>query len=161
MAARAPREAEILTATQALAFVERHGVVCESARRGEVPSLAEAIAGAAIRGNWWSHPRAREIFKLTRALRDDPRVLVCRLVDGKITYVHERLWPALVRLADRLPRERLARLREVHSASGKHVVEESAFPDWVPRSHLAAAKRLTEAGARAAFPRGLIEAMRS
>jgi len=34
-------------------------------------------------------------------------VLVCKLVDGKITYVHRRLWPALVRLAARFRKEQL------------------------------------------------------
>lgn len=132
MAARAAQEAQILTPAQALAFVARHGVVCESARRGDIPALADAIAGEAIRGNWWSHRHAQRIFTLTRAVRDAPEVLVCRLVDGKITFVHERLWPALLRLADRFPRKRLARIRETHSASGKHVLAEAPFPDWVP-----------------------------
>jgi hypothetical protein len=151
VATRAAQETRILNAAAALAFVARHGVICEAARRGEIPSLADAIAGEALRGNWWSHPRGREIFAITRALREAPQVLVCRLVDAKITYVHERLWPALVRAADRFAADRLARVREVHSAGGKHVLEETAFPQWVPAAVAAAAKRLSAAAATKAL----------
>lgn len=147
MATRAAQKAEILNVAQALAFIERHGVVCESARRHAIPALADAIAGEAIRGNWWSHAKSREIFAITRAVRDAPEILVCKLVDDKVTYVHERLWPALARLAERFARERLARVREVHTASGKHELQEAPFPDWVPKTVSAAAKRLSEAEA--------------
>ena len=133
-----------MTPVQALAFIKRHGGVCESVRRGAIPSLADAVAGESLSGNWWSHPKGKAIFAVTRAVRDSPQVLVCRLVDNKITFVHERLWPALVRIADRFPPKRLARVTEVHSASGKHVLEETLFPDWVPAKSAAAAKRLSE-----------------
>ena len=133
-----------MTPVQALVFIKRHGVVCEAVRRGTIPSLADAIAGERLTGNWWSHPKAKAIFALTRAVRDSPQILVCRLVDDKITFVHERLWPALVQMADRFLPKRLARVTEVHSASGKHVLEETPFPDWVPAKITAAARRLSE-----------------
>jgi hypothetical protein len=132
-----------MTPAQALAFVERNGVVCEAARRGAIPLLTEAVAGEILRGNWWSHRCSREIFAATRAVRESPHVLVCRIVDGKISFVHERLWPALVRAANHFPVKHLARVREVHSATGKHVVEETPFPDWVPAKTATAARRLT------------------
>jgi hypothetical protein len=152
VATRTPQAPETLTPEQALAFVERHGVVCESARVRDTPSLADAIAGEPIRGRWWSHRASKRIFALTRAVRDAPQVLVCTLVEGKITFVHDRLWPALVCVSERLPKERLARLREVHSARGQHVLESTPFPDWVPGPIASAAKRLDENDARALFP---------
>ncbi len=135
-----------MTPAEALAFVCTHGVVLESAT-GPVPSLVAAIAGGPIRGSWWAHARGREIFAITRTIRDSPDVLVCRLIAGKITYVHRRLWPALVRLSERLPHSRLARIREVHTASGKHVVEESRFPAWVSREVAAQASELDKESA--------------
>ena len=133
-----------MTPARALAFIKRHGIVCEAVRRGAIASFADAIAGEPLTGTWWSHPKGKAIFALTRTVRDLPQVLVCRLVDDKMTFVHERLWPALVRMADRFPPQRLARVTEVHSASGKHVLEEMPFPDWVPAKSAAAAKRLSE-----------------
>jgi len=133
-----------MTPAQALAFVKGHGIVCESARRGGIPSLADAVAGETLRGNWWSHPHSRAIFAATRAVRESPKVLVCRLIDGKISFVHERMWPALVRVADRFSPKQLARVHEMHSASGKHVIQETPFPDWVPMPIAAAARRSTE-----------------
>jgi hypothetical protein len=136
----------LVTPAEALAFVCTHGLVLESGT-GPVPSLAAAIAGEPIRGSWWAHARGREIFAVTRAIRDSPDVLVCRLVDGKITYVHRRLWPALVRLSERFPHTHLVQIREVHTASGKHVVEESRFPAWVSREVAAQASDLDEKSA--------------
>jgi hypothetical protein len=136
-----------MTAAQALAFVEQHGIVLEAARHGDLPSLAEAIAGEPLRGSWWAHPRNREIFTLTRAVRAATEVLTCRLVDGRISFVHERLWPALACVADRFAHARLARLREVHTARGTHHVEETPFPQWLPVHVAAAAGRLGEAEA--------------
>src|SRR5262249_60565142 len=80
-----------MTPRAALAFVRRHGIVLQAAR-GPVPSLAEAIAGGPIRGSWWGHPRGQAIFAASTAVADHADVLVCRLVGGKGTYVHRRLW---------------------------------------------------------------------
>ncbi len=121
-------------------------MVLESAA-GPVPSLAEAIAGGAIRGSWWSHPRSHEIFELTQGVRSQEDVLVCRLVNGKITFIHRRLWPALVGAAKRLPKKRLAQVREVHSDTGRHVVKEVAYPRWVPDEVKVEASSLSEAEA--------------
>lgn len=143
-----------MTPAAALAFVRRHGIVLASAR-GRVPSLAEAIAGEPIRGSWWAHPRGRVIFRVLGQLAASPEVLVCRLVDGKVTYVHRRLWPALVRAAPRLPAKHLAALRERHTNEGHHVTDEQPFPEWVPADVRAAARALTEDEAAAALGAGL------
>ena len=67
---------------EALAFVERHGIVLQAAR-GPLPNLAETIAGGAIRGSWWGHPKGKEIFRAVRAICQSQDVLVCKLVEGK------------------------------------------------------------------------------
>jgi len=68
-------------------------------------------------------------------------------VNGKVTLVHRRVWPALVRVGDRFPPERLASIREEHTASGAHRKTETAFPDWIPADAVEAAAALTEARA--------------
>lgn len=120
-----------MNAKQALAFVRKHGVVLMSAR-GPVPNLVQAIAGEPIRGSWWSHPDSHHIYAVVEAMKDSDQVLVCRLVGGKVTFVHRRLWPALVRLAGRLPKSGLAAIREEHTARGSHRVVRTPFPRWVP-----------------------------
>ena len=128
---------------EALAWVKEHGITVESARAA-VPSLAQFVAGRPLRGSWWSHPKGNEIFHLSRAIRSSPDVLVCRLVDGKITYVHRRMLPALVSLAGRFSKQRLAVLKEVHTLAGEHKLSVIPFPDWVPNEVLRAAQKLTE-----------------
>jgi DNA alkylation repair enzyme len=136
-----------VTPSAALRFVERHGIVLQAAR-GPVPSLAEAVAGERIRGSWWGHPRGGEIFRLAGAVCDSGDVLVCRLVEGKITYVHRRLWPALVRLASRLPAGALDAVEEEHTAAGRHRTRLTRFPRWVPSAVRTAARGLPEEEAR-------------
>ena len=139
-----------MRARAALAFVRRHGIVLESAR-GPVPNLAATVAGKPIRGSWWAHPKGHEIFWVTRAVRESTEVLVCRLVGGKVTYVHRRLWPAVVRVAHRFARDRLAALRETHTADGHHELLVVPFPRWVPAEVRRRARRLREPDALAAI----------
>ena len=133
---------------EALAFVEKHGVVLQAAR-GSVPSLAEAVAGKRIRGSWWGHPKGREIYGAAQAVCESPDILVCKLVEGKITYVHRRLWPALVKLASRFPRAQLARVWDEHMPSGAHRSRRIAFPIWVPADVAWLAEKLSQSEAEA------------
>ena len=135
-----------MTLQQLQAFVRRHGIVLESAR-GPVPSLAETVAGVPIKGHWWSHRDSHKIFAATRQLRGSPDILVCRLIDGKVTYVHRRLWPALVRLAAEVGNDRLAAITETHTAQG-HRVQLTRFPEWVPAEVIASADAIEESDAR-------------
>jgi hypothetical protein len=113
------------------------------AARGPVPSLAEAIAGEPIRGSWWGHAKSREIFRAARAVCESPEVLVCKLINGKVTYVHRRTWPALVKLAPRLRKERLAKVWDEHTKSGSHVSRRIPFPKWVPGDVMKEAETLS------------------
>ena len=131
-----------MTARQAIAFVKANGIVLESAA-GPAPSLAAAIAGEPIRGSWWKHRKAYQIFRCTRAVRDSKEILVCRFLGGKETYVHRRLWPALVRLQDQFRARHLAAIREIHTDEGKHELHVTALLKWVPAKTKAAAKELT------------------
>lgn len=131
-----------MTPKQALSFVEKKGIALESAR-GPVPSLAETIAGEAMRGSWWAHPKGKTIFACSRAIRNSKDVLTCRLLEGKVTYVHRRLWPALARLSERFAPARIAAIREVHSATGAHRIETVAFPEWVPSDEMRKGAKLS------------------
>ena len=132
-----------MTPREALAFVEKHGVVLQAAH-GPVPSFADFVAGERIRGSWWGHPKGKEIFRLAEAVTDSGDVLVCKLIDDKVTYVHKRLWPALVRVSRRFRRAQLAKVWSEHTPSGAHVSRRIAYPGWVPPDVLKRAKILTE-----------------
>lgn len=131
-------------------FIEKHGVVLASAK-GPVPNLAETIAGEPIRGSWWGHPKGQQIFRALSALDDSSDVLCFRLIDGKITFVHRRLFPALVRLAEALGKARLAVIRQEHTESGAHRTRVTPFPAWVTADIEHRANQLSEEEARAAL----------
>lgn len=139
-----------MTAAEALVFIEQHGVVLASAK-GPVPRLTEAIAGEPIKGSWWGHPKGQQVFLILEAVTESHSVLVCRLVKGKITFVHRRLWPALVRLAKRFSPDQIAQVKQEHTSSGRHVNKEVPFPRWVPAAVIRQAKSMTEAEAIAAL----------
>jgi len=132
-----------VTAEQALVFVREHGVVLASAK-GAVPRLTEVIAGQPIKGSWWAHPKGHQIFAILQAVTDSKDILVCRLIHGRVTLVHRRLWPALVRAAGRFSPARIAQVREAHTPSGKHVSREVPFPKWVPSEVKKQAKGIGE-----------------
>jgi len=112
-----------VTARDAISLVEKRGVVAESALDDK---------------------------RAARALRDHEDVLACRLAGGATTFVHRRLWPALVRLAPLLPADRLAQMRD-----GADV----PFPDWVTKEVRAAARRLSDEEARAQLGRAFDSAL--
>jgi len=137
-----------MTVSEAIAFIEIHGIVLASAK-GPVANLADVIAGEPIKGSWWAHAEGKQIFAVLQAVADSDQVLVCRLLNGKITFIHRRLWPALVRVADRFPVQHLAQVKEQHTASGRHLTQEKPFPEWVPAAIAKQATKLTEADALA------------
>ena len=138
------------TAEEALTFVREHGVVLASAK-GIAPRLTEAIIGEPIVGSWWAHAQSHHIYAILEAVTESEQVLVCRLIDGKVTLVHRRLWPSLIRLAERFSPEQLAQVREEHTESGRHISREVPFPQWVPPDVAAKAKALSEQEALAVF----------
>jgi hypothetical protein len=130
-----------MTFEEALAFVRKHGVAL-AAGKGPVPNVVEAIVKGPVKGSWWAHPRGKEIFAILRDLSASQEILVCRLVGGKVTYVHRRLWPAIVRAADHFPVRLLAQVREEHTASGRHITRDVPFPEWVPADVVVRAAKL-------------------
>jgi hypothetical protein len=90
--------AKLSTAAEALAFLRERGAILLADGGPELPSLARAVAGGAVKGSWWGHPRARLIFQLAGELEDGGEAVVLKLIDRKVTFLHRRLWPALWRV---------------------------------------------------------------
>jgi hypothetical protein len=139
-----------MTAEDAISFIREHGIVLASGK-GAVPRLSEVIAGGPIKGSWWAHPKSHQIFAIFSSLARSPEILVCRVVDGKVTFVHRRLWAALARLAKEFDPARLAQVHEEHTRAGYHIKRDTPFPKWVPPEVMEQAQRLSEEAARDAL----------
>ena len=139
----------VTTVEEALSFVREHGVVLASAK-GPAPRLTELVTGEPIRGSWWAHPKSHQIFAIFQAISESRDILTCRLINGKLTLVHRRLWPALVRAADCFSAYQLAQVHQQHTPSGHHLSHEVPFPEWVPREVLEESQHLSEQEARSA-----------
>lgn len=61
-----------------------------------LPNLASMLAGETIRGSWWAHSAGKLIFQVANELDDLPDVMTIKLVSKKVTFVHRRLFPAVV-----------------------------------------------------------------
>lgn len=133
-----------------LAFVRTHGVVLVSAK-GPAPTLADAIAGEPIKGSWWGHPQGKRIFALLQQVSAHEDILVCRLVDDKLTLVHRRLWPALATVAPDIAPSRVCRVTQEHTLAGRHVNREVPFAQWLPPDVARAAALLSREEALAAL----------
>ncbi len=124
-------------------FVAQHGIVLASAK-GPIPNVAEAVAGEPIIGSWWAHPKGKAIFAALCEIDDSPDVRCFKLVDGKITFAHRKLWPALVRLGKDgvIAAEQLSSVQQEHLPTGEHRNIVTPFPEWVDERTDAAAQKL-------------------
>lgn len=57
-----------------------------------LPSVSRVVADAPVRGSWWSHKNAQEIFTVSEMLEDHADVLIVKLISEKVTFVHRELW---------------------------------------------------------------------
>lgn len=60
-----------------------------------LPSVVGLIAGK-VRGSWWAHEKSREIYGILERLESDPDATIVKLVSGKLTFIHRRLWSDLL-----------------------------------------------------------------
>jgi hypothetical protein len=81
----------------ALRSLSGDGLLLES--DPHLPSVTAIVAGEPIRGSWWGNPAARGTYQVLLALEDHPDALRTKLINGKVTYVHRSLWPALLGVA--------------------------------------------------------------
>jgi hypothetical protein len=125
--------------------------VLQSAR-GPVPNVAQFIAGEQIRGSWWGHPAGKEIYAVLNVLDESPEIVSTRLINDKVTLLHSRVWPSIVRVSERLGVHRLAAIHSEHTASGAHRSFKLAYPHWVPGEALGAAQLLSDDEAFANLP---------
>jgi hypothetical protein len=72
------------------AALEKYGLLLLQDKK--LPSVVGIITGEEVSGSWWSHPRAQEIFRKLDAFDN---VVASKLIAGKVTFVHDRLVPAL------------------------------------------------------------------
>ena len=102
--------------------LERYGLLLLQDKR--LPSIATIIAGEPMSKSWWSHPNSNEMFRCLQNIEED--VLVTRLIAGKVTYVHKRLWPALAASGTSV-------VHEFHTESGRHERRVESSRVWSKR----------------------------
>ncbi len=77
----------------ALQTLRRLGLLLETDAR--LPSVASLIAGEPISGSWWSHTTGQQIFLTLGQFADHRDVMFTKLISGKVTLVHRKLWPEI------------------------------------------------------------------
>src|SRR5690242_9709912 len=80
-----------------LTYLEKEGLLLEFDTK--LPSAVSFISNESIKGSWWGHPMGNTIFKILNEMEDHDDLLKIKLIANKNTYVHRKLWPALVSVA--------------------------------------------------------------
>lgn len=135
-----------------LVELERRGLLLLQDKR--LPSVVSLFTGETLKGSWWAHPRSHEIFRFLTEFGEHPDVLFCKLVAGKVTLVHRRLWPALLAVGtsqepwqtQRLSREAASLWKRVEK-SGSVVASGTAVKELERRLLAFAREEHTESGA--------------
>ena len=133
------------------ALLAAEGWRLESAK-GPIPNIAQLVAGEPIAGSWWAHPASQEIFDVINRLAASPYVARLRLVDHRVTLVHRRLWPALLRLAPRYDDDACSSSARSTPPPAPTAPRRTPLRDWVPADVRAAAAVLTDDEATALLP---------
>lgn len=82
---------------ECLSVLRRDGLLLKSDPK--FPSVTTVVARGPVHGSWWTHAAANAIVKVLEQLASHPDILLVKLVDGKDTFVHRRLWPELLAVA--------------------------------------------------------------
>lgn len=62
----------------------------------KLPSLTSIVAGQPVKGSWWGHPQGNRMYNVCNELMNQPDVLVMKLINKKVTFIHQQLWDDLV-----------------------------------------------------------------
>lgn len=81
----------------AIARLDEWGLVLDSDPR--LPSWTSLVVERTVRGSWWADPEVHLIHSLGSRFTGHRDVLHVRLVSGKMTCLHRRLWPAFLAVA--------------------------------------------------------------
>jgi hypothetical protein len=103
---------------EALRQLDEYGLLL--LQDAQLPSITTIVAGGAIRGSWLADSHAHGTYDVLVALEDHADVLFTKLLAGKVTMVHRRLWPAVLATAT----ARAAWQFEAMSSGAKWVLEE-------------------------------------
>ncbi|MEX0787691.1 MAG: hypothetical protein WD040_02710 [Anaerolineales bacterium] len=98
-----PRPRSHTRAAQAAALrrvrEELHKVGLLLAVDRDLPNVFRAATGRVPAGSWWADPDSHLIYAILGVLARDGDILRLRLINAKWTYVHRRLWPAVLSAA--------------------------------------------------------------
>jgi hypothetical protein len=120
--------------------LKRIGLLLQQDKK--LPSVVGIITGESLSTSWWGHRRGNEIFQCIESLENE--AIAANLISGKVTFIHKRLWPALVTIGNarerwqttglaakpgvKESRERLlAHAEQVHTEKGRHEIR---FQPW-------------------------------
>lgn len=69
--------------------IEKHQILLLQDQK--FPNIIQLITGDTCKGSWWSHPQANSIYNGLAWLADNSSIFTVKLLDGKMTYLHENL----------------------------------------------------------------------
>jgi hypothetical protein len=88
------QNAPLKDASAVVAAVEELGLLFLSDPKRR--SAIQILTGELLKGSWWSHPAANQIYAELQKVEDHRDLLTAKLLSGKVTFIHRALWPELL-----------------------------------------------------------------
>jgi hypothetical protein len=136
-----------ISVEEVLDYLRKLGVLLETDRA--FPSITGIIVREPIKGSWWSHPMANDIYMLSQRLVHHPDVIFLKLLSGKATYLHRRLRPELMAIGTAQEPWQLDGL----STSAKEMLKRVEDRGILRMDEIKGARTAKEKGCRRASPR--------
>jgi hypothetical protein len=97
------------------------------------PNIVSKIVGGKIVGSWWGHPLANPIYNGLGWLEHNRNVLVIKLLDGKVTYIHESLFSEIYSIVSETRNWQLKNLKPDDLKLFKYVSKKNKVPSDDPQ----------------------------
>ncbi len=128
------------------------GIILES--DPQLPCVTRMIVGRRLHTSWWAHPQANLIYNVLNRLYHHRDVLTVKLVSGKVTLVHRKLWAAIFTVATSREPWQMKGL----SGTAKKLLSQVTYAGMLETNHLPAYEKRSRLITKAAkeLERGLL-----
>lgn len=58
-------------------------------------NVVRIVTGETLSTSWWNHPKAGFVFSILESVAKHPDITLSKLIQGKVTFIHRRLWPSI------------------------------------------------------------------
>ena len=81
---------------QIIESLEFHGAILLQDKK--LRNIVSLVTGENLARSWWGHKKGAQIFHLLHELEGLPFVSSCKIISGKVTFIHKSIWSSIYKL---------------------------------------------------------------